>query len=424
MTAEAVALRQKTVEAAGERLEELADFMLARIIERMGSTRDLSSGDIQDLRYDVVRGVVYFLASLSEERAPTRAELHELHEIGAQRARLGILRHEMLASVDIAAESGISFLFRTMSDIAHTDRNAADPAVLLACASELSLRLYTFTNVMKDALALGYFRQAEQPSGGTSADMTLVNTLVGQLWEDESALRDEARRRGRPLGRWNGCLLAVSITGALDHRHLVGAASVCAERIPRLIQGPSRMAVTRHVIFMAPCMKHADWEVLLDEVDQATTDLELLVVAAGPVNNLTELKPAYERALRDLPVARAARRTGGTVQLQELRLLKLLATAAPDLSREYEEEILGKILARDDAEETLDILEDRSHKPAQLVAERHSMPKRTVERAVQRAARLTGLDFNLPAQRLEFEVALRLYRLRQAASSSISDELT
>jgi sugar diacid utilization regulator len=106
------------------------------------------------------------------------------------------------------------------------------------------------------------------------------------------------------------------------------------------------------------------------------------------------------------------------VESQELRLLKLLATTAPDLAMEYEDDVLRGLLARDDAAETLDILEDRSHNPAQAVAERRSIPRRTVERAVQRAARLTGLDFNLPAQRLEFEVALRLHRLRQATSET------
>ncbi len=419
-TEESIAFRAHVLERLEAGFDDMADAMFEQILDQVPEFRaSHAPGEPADLQSAVRRAAGFFLVVLRENRRLRDSELVALHLIGAQRARLGLSQEALAAGIQVAMRTGYGRLL----DAAIGVTGCADDAV--RAMGHLSLRLFDFVHEATTALLAGYTEELEQRlTTRVREQAALVDRLLEGSWIDDDEIRNHAKLLGHDVGPPCGLLIVTGGTGQ-ENAGLREVATRIAEAVPGVVEGPIRSAPVPHVVLLAPAGDDAGWAAAQAEADHVATQGGVFVVVAGPVDHLGSLYGVYRRAQRDMVFVRAARGGPGLVAMKDLKAYRILAGAPLEDRLDFVQQILGPLLALSEhkAVELLDTLEglyDHKGSVADVAAEL-GVHEKTVRYRLKRVHDVTGLSVDVPGDRLQLDIAVRLRRLAMAEVSPFDD---
>lgn len=419
-TDESAAFRAQVLDRLEASFDEMVDTMFEEILEQVPEFRSMHApGEPADLQSSVRRAAGFFLVVVAENRRLRDSELVALHLIGAQRARLGLSREALTAGIQVALRVGYGRLL----DCALGVTGSGDAAV--RAMGQLTLRLFDFVHEATTALAAGYLEEVEQRlTARVREQAALVDRLLEGSWIDDDEIRNHAKLLGYDVGP--PCALLI-VTGGTGHESagLRDLATAIAEAVPGAVEGPVRSAPVPHVVVLVPVLDDTSWAAALERADEVAARGSLFVVATGPVDHLGSLYGVYRRAQRDMVFVRAARGGPGVVAMKDLKAYRILAGAPLEDRLDFVQQILGPLLAVSEhkAVELLDTLEalyDHRGSVADVAAEL-GIHEKTVRYRLKRVQDLTGLSVDVPGDRLQLDIAVRLRRLAMAEVSPFDD---
>jgi sugar diacid utilization regulator len=413
------AFRNDVVRRLQDSLDELVETMFAAMLDRIPPYRDLDPAELEDIRSGVRRAAGFFLRGMAEDRKLERNEVAALHVIGAQRARQGIAREHMVNSVQVAMEAGYAYLMGRAAE------PEAPPETAVAGLGQMSLRLFSFLKDFTEALTAGYLEEQEQRlTSKVRAQAALVDRLLEGSWTDEEEVRAHAQQLGYEITTPCGLLLVLPVAERETAKLRPAAASI-AGASPSLIEGPTRSIRSPHVVLLAPSRSGQPWAVLLDAVRTSAEEAGVVVVAADPVDRLSDLSIAYGRAERDISLAHAARRDAGLVSATDLRLYRVLSGADAADRLDFVDQVLGPVIRAGERKgvELMETLEALWSNRGRIVAVAAALRihEKTVRYRLRNIQDLTGLRLDVPPDRLQIDVALRLRRLAAAEAWALAN---
>jgi sugar diacid utilization regulator len=420
LTDDAAAFRSEVLARLEADFDDLAERMFEEILEEVPEFRETRMpGDPADLHSAVRRAAGFFLRVLTENRRIDSAERVALHLIGAQRARLGLSREALAAGIQVGLATG----YRGLVEAAVGVEGTADAAV--RAMGQLSLRLFDFVHEATTALMAGYAEEVEQRlTTRVREQAALVDRLLEGSWIDDDEIRDHAKLLGYDVGPPCTLLLVTAGTGQ-DATGLRDLATALAEAVPGALEGPTRSSPVPHVVLLVPVGGPPDWETTQRLADEVAGRGGMYVVGSDPVDHLGSLYGVYRRAQRDLTFVRAARGGPGMVAMKDLKAYRILAGAPLEDRLDFVQQILGPILnlSEHKAVELLDTLEalyDHRGSVAEVASEL-GIHEKTVRYRLRRVQDLTGLSADVPGDRLQLDIAVRLRRLAMAEVSPFDD---
>ncbi|HEX2039436.1 MAG TPA: helix-turn-helix domain-containing protein [Acidimicrobiales bacterium] len=419
-TEEAAVFRAQVLERLRAGFDDMVERMFEEILDQVPEFRITHApGEPADLQSAVRRAAGFFLVVLADDRRLRDSERVALHLIGAQRARLGLSREALTAGVQVALRIGYGHLL----DCAIGVTGSADAAV--RAMGRLSLRLFDFVHEATSALAAGYLEEVEQRlTVRVREQAALVDRLLEGSWIDDDEIRNHAKLLGHDVGPPCALLIVTGGTGQ-ESVGLRDLATAITEAVPGAVEGPTRSAPVPHVVVLVPAPEDSAWAAAQERADEVAARGGLFVVAAGPVDHLGSLYAVYRRAQRDMVFVRAARGGPGVVAMKDLKAYRILAGAPLEDRLDFVQQILGPLLGLSEhkAVELLDTLEalyDNRGSVAEVAAEL-GIHEKTVRYRLKRVQDLTGLSVDVPGDRLQLDIAVRLRRLAMAEVSPFDD---
>ncbi|HVF76221.1 MAG TPA: helix-turn-helix domain-containing protein [Acidimicrobiales bacterium] len=379
----------------------------------------ITPAEMHDVRSALRRAGGFFLRTLQENRPLDSGEVVALQVIGAQRARHGLPPEGLTAAIQAAMRTGYRRLLECALEVeAPTD-------VAVRAMGALSMRLFEFVQDATGALVAGYMgEESQRLSSRLREQAALVDRLLEASWTDEDEIRGHAKELGfsveAPL-----TLLLVANGRFQETTPLRSAATRLAERLPGAIEGPARPSPVPHVIVVVPEAAAHPWATLLATCDEVAAGEAVYVGCATPVGQLLSLSSAYRRAQGDLLYLSAARTGHGAVAMKDVKAYRILACAPLEDRLDFVRQTLGPIfdLSETKAVELLDTLEslydNQGHCAA--VAGELAVHEKTVRYRLRRVQDLTGLAIDVPADRLQLDMAVRLRRLAMTEVSPFDD---
>ncbi|HEX2038792.1 MAG TPA: helix-turn-helix domain-containing protein, partial [Acidimicrobiales bacterium] len=151
----------------------------------------------------------------------------------------------------------------------------------------------------------------------------------------------------------------------------------------------------------------------------------LTVVPAEPVPLATTVANVYREAQRYLVLAEADDRGSGLVSMKELRLYGVFAGIPVSDRIEFVRDTLGPVLDLPEHKarellETLEAVYRCRGRIADAAATLH-LHQNSVRYRLARVEELTGLSLDVPADRMQLELAMRLRRVATAELASLDD---
>jgi sugar diacid utilization regulator len=414
------AFRNEVLDRLEQSLPSIVEAMFEDVLAHVAELRDRKvPGEPADLHSAVQRGAEFFLRTLRDNRRLAATEIVTLEVIGAQRARQGFSRDAMSAAIQAAMRTGYKRLVHCALGI----EASSDTAV--RAMGQLSMRLFDFVQDATSALTVGYIQEMEQQvTTRVREQAALVDRLLEASWLDEGELRGHAKLLGFELEGPSGVLLVTGGSGQ-EPAGLRTAATAVAEAVAGAIEGPARSSPIPHVVLMVSAAGDGGWDAVLQAADQVAARHGVFVLAAGPVEHLGSLNAVYRRAQPDMMFLRAARGGPGAVPVKDLKAYRILAGAPLEDRLDFVHQILGPVLQLSEhkAVELLDTLEalyDHRGSVAEVAAELKIHDK-TVRYRLRRVQELTGLSSDVPGDRLQLDIAVRLRRLAMAEVSPFDD---
>lgn len=419
LTEDAATFRSLVLDRLTADFDDLAERLFEAILDQVPEFRETQvPGDPADLHSAVRRAAGFFLHVLTEDRRLEPSERVALHLIGAQRARLGLSREALAAGIQVGLRTG----YRGLLEAALGVEGSAEAAV--RAMGQLSLRLFDFVHEATTALTAGYAEEVEQRvTTRVREQAALVDRLLEGSWIDDDEIRNHAKLLGYDVGPPCALLLVTAGTGQ-DATGLRDLATAITEAVPGALEGPTRSAPIPHVVVLVP-VGESDWDTVQRLADEAAARGGMFVVGSGPVDHLGSLYGVYRRAQRDMTFVRAARGGPGLVAMKDLKAYRILAGAALEDRLDFVQQILGPLLnlSEHKAVELLDTLEalyDHRGSIAEVAGEL-GIHEKTVRYRLRRVQDLTGLSADVPGDRLQLDIAVRLRRLAMAEVSPFDD---
>lgn len=414
------AFRKEVLRQLQGTFERMVEAMFTDVVGHVPALRGgRSPGELDDFRSSLDRAGRLFLASLVENRPLDRSEIIALQVIGAQRARQGLPRDGLNAAIQAAMRTG----YRNLVECALGVDAPADVAV--RGMAVLSLRLFEFVQDATAALLAGYLAEDEQRlTSRIREQAALVDRLLEGSWVDEDEIRTHADELGLQISP--PCSLLLVVHGnSHDNGALRLAATRLADVVPGAIEGPTRSSPVPHVVVLVPTTAPALFPDLLTLADETAADQGVHVACVEPVDQLRSLCSVYRRVQRDLVFVAAARSGPGSVATKDVKAYRILACAPLEDRLDFFRQTLEAIfdLSEQKTVELLDTLEslyDHRGSAAGVAAE-FGIHEKTVRYRLRRVHELTGLSPDVPGDRLQLDIAVRLRRLAMAEVTPFDD---
>lgn len=394
-----------------DHVEQRVDDLVAAILLRVGALPGYSTGrrpgDREDIRAGFLASTRLFLACLRHDRGPSADELGRIALIGTQRARQGLPRESVSASLDHAERVGFEFVLGSVHRVAA--EGEYHQLALRAWA-----RLSEFMTSVRAALLGGYDEAEQEPLSGPRKEAAVfVARLLGRRWTSESEIRSHASSAGIVLGRSTALLLVVPVSKR-SRDVLREAMDRLIDTVDGAVEGPVRWSPLLHApVFISRTDDSRD-PAFAAELGRLCAETGVSIASVGPTRSLTELADSFVRVeakLRHLPGARSS---PTVVDGRELDVLHVLTGEATITERvAFVRRVLGPLLVDDRADELVAVLEAvyATNGSASEVATALNMTKSTVQRRFRAIAQLTGRRLDIMCERYEVLTALRLKAL-------------
>jgi len=237
----------------------------------------------------------------------------------------------------------------------------------------------------------------------------LADILAGGLPPDSVAA--ELQRAGIAPSTLHGLMLVACPTPHRDRARMRAALATLRAHLPRAVEVPLTSSASGHVTVAVP-ETVARWHHCAGVAATVADSGSVLVYVAPPLP-AAELGAAYQRAARLLHVAQRLRLSPRALESRDLRLASLLDHAAVDRAA-FVDETIGAVLSLPEhqREPLLATLRALSEVPlrggVRAAAAALNVHLKTVYYRLNRIHQLTGLDHDVPAQRMQLAIALEL----------------
>jgi hypothetical protein len=398
--------RQAIATRAQERRSELLEVIFHNILDELPEyANGRSAAELEDIRVGVQHSIDLCLSILGpggrllhpEERSLLRCT-------GGQRARQGIPKPVVLASVKIAVRVGRAFLM-TCNDVGE------DAAALVAAFRDITEILDRFEDEACSSLAEGHDEAWGQVlSAADRGEAVLVDRLLEQRFEDGEEVLAHAADVG--LSRLRAAHVAVvTSVGVLDEKRL--RAAVAELRVLAMLAvGPLRVTHRVHLPFVVQPRDPEEWQRFVERLPQVAAKHGTTVVWAERPTALTDLAPVYASLRDGLPFLAAGSSRAGAQRALITRFFRVVCSGTPEERAELFEEIVRPLAGlapreRNELLEALDALYETGGTSAALARHLH-LHKNTVAGRLRRVHEVLGLDVRRPVERLVLEIALRM----------------
>lgn len=414
------AFRAAVLERLGGALDGMVDSMFSDILGQVPAFRQHTSpAELNDMRSALRRGGGLFLRCLVENRRLDTNEIVALQVIGAQRARHGLSRDDLTAVVQAAMRTG----YRGLVDAALGVPATAEVAV--RGMASLSLRLFDFVHDATGALLAGYMdEEAQRVTSRVREQASLVDRVLEGSWTDDEEIHAHAKELGIELEV--PCALLLVVNGSVQEAtRLRLAATRLATVVDSAVEGPTRAVPVPHVVVLVAAAARGQWSGLVAAADEVAGAHDAYVACVEPAGQLRGLAAAYRRAQRDLPYVAAARSGPGAVATKDVKAYRILACAPLEDRLDFVQQALGPIFELSDAKavellDTVEALYDNRGQVGEVAAEL-GIHEKTVRYRLRRVQELTGLSVDVPGDRLQLDMAVRLRRLAMAEVRPFDD---
>jgi hypothetical protein len=244
----------------------------------------------------------------------------------------------------------------------------------------------------------------------------LADVLSGGLAPDSVSM--EMQRAGIAATTLHGLMLLAVPTPHHDRARLRAALATLRGRLPRAVAVPLTTSATGHAT-VAVAESCARWHHCTAVAEEVARSGAVLVYVSPPVP-MAALAGGYARAARLLYVAQRMHMTPRVLESRDLRVASLLDHAAVDRGA-FIAETIGAILSLPEhqREPLLATLRALSEVPlrggVRAAASALNVHLKTVYYRLNRIRQLTGLDHDVPAQRMQLAIALELVGVADAA---------
>lgn len=400
--------RLAIVEQALDRRTELAALIVSTILEELPEyASGRSAGELEDIRAGVQQSVDFCLATMQRGVGVGEDERHVLRRTGAQRARQGIPKPALLASVKVAVRTGRQFL-TTLADVGD------DPRAFMAAFREVNALLDRFEDEACSALAEGHDEGWPQVlSAPDRGEAVLVDRLLERRFADEEEMLAHAAQVG--LSRHRRARVAV-VASAQDADEGLLRATAAEVRSPGVAAvGPLRIVPAMHLPLVLQPRDGDDWRVIEARLSRAGSRHGTTVVWSVHAEALTGLSSIYRSVCEDLPFVAAATAWPGAVAAVIPRFHRVMAVGTAEERAELLGEVLRPLFSLPERErgELLDLLDALYETGGSTAALGRLLyvHKNTVGNRVRRVQDVTGLDVRRPAERLVLETAMRMRKV-------------
>jgi sugar diacid utilization regulator/GAF domain-containing protein len=238
----------------------------------------------------------------------------------------------------------------------------------------------------------------------------LLDDLLAVPQHSPKLLEKRARRIGVDLDK------AHLVVIARPEGNAQGRADIWAASYARRMGGLKSMRNGCAVLLLPGTDAGGVARTVLDELSSSLGQ-PVSVGAAGPVSGPDSVHRGYQEALRCLDAITALGVTGRAASARELGFLGVLLSDNHDVEG-FIDSVLGPVLEYDrerftDLIPTLDAYFDEGASPTYAAEKLHVHPN-TVARRLERIKELLGADWQKPERVLDVQLALRLFRVRDA----------
>jgi len=238
----------------------------------------------------------------------------------------------------------------------------------------------------------------------------LLDDLLAVPQHSPKQLEKRARRIGVDLDK------ALLVLIARPEGNVQGRADIWASSFARRAGGLKSMR-NGCVVLMLPGTDAGAVARTVSEELSSSLGQPVSVGAAGPVSGPESVHRGFQEALRCLDAITALGVTGRGASARELGFLGVLLSDNHDVEG-FIQSVLGPVLDYDrerftDLVPTLDAYFDEGGSPTYAAEKLHVHPN-TVARRLERIKELLGADWQKPERVLDVQLALRLFRVRDA----------
>ncbi|MDQ3756287.1 MAG: helix-turn-helix domain-containing protein [Actinomycetota bacterium] len=398
--------RLAIVRRALARRAQLGDVVVSNILAELPEyANGRSVGELEDIRAGILQSADCCLTTLEQGRRVQEEERDALRRTGAQRARQGIPKAAVLASVKIAVRVGRSFLM-TCTDVGD------DPRALMAAFREITAHLDQFEDETCAALEEGHDEAWRHVlSAVDRGEALLVDRLLERRFASDEEVLAHAAEVGLSRHRPAYVAVVTAVTDVEERRLRQTASDV--RPLGMLAVGPLRLAYRTHLPIVLQPRDSAHWAQIEARLAQAGVRNGTTIVWGERTGSLTELAPVYRSLREDLPYVPAATRRPGAMPGIIPRFHRVTCAGTPAERVELMAAVLRPLLSlprreREELLEALDVLYETGSSTAALARHLH-VHKNTAANRLRRVQEVVGLDVRRPAERLLLEAALRMH---------------
>ncbi|HEX9969084.1 MAG TPA: hypothetical protein VGB03_03020, partial [Acidimicrobiales bacterium] len=317
---------------------ELGEVVVSNILEELPEyASGRSPGEMHDIRVGIQQSVDFCLITLQRGFSVQPEEYHLLRCTGAQRARQGISKAAMQASVKIAVRVGRRFLL-TCSDVGD------DPRAVMEAFRQVSDMLDRFEDEAVAALSEGHEEAWRQVLSATDrGEAVLVDRLLERRFEDEEEVLAHAADIG--LNRQRDARLAVvACVSQPDHARL-RATAADVRPLGVTAVGPVCGGSYPHLPFVVQARDAAQWAAMAAQLCNAADRHGTTVVWWETPQSLTHLSAPYRSLCEALPFLAAVTTRPGVVRALLIRFHRIMHVGPAGERDELAAEILEPLLA-------------------------------------------------------------------------------
>ncbi|HEX9970247.1 MAG TPA: helix-turn-helix domain-containing protein [Acidimicrobiales bacterium] len=407
------AFRAEVLQRLGGTFESMVEDLFSDIGGRVPACQQpRAPGALVDVRSALRRAGRFFVHSLAENRTLQPEEIVALQAIGAQRARQGLPRDGLAAAIQAAMRTGYRSLVASALEV------DAPADVAVRGMATLSLRLFEFVQDATSALLSGYVdEEALRLTSRVREQAALVDRLLEASWVDDEEILGHAKELGLDVSPPAALLLVTNGAGR-EPTTLAATATRLADGVPGSVEGPTRSVPVPHAVVLVPDVSEGRWAELLAAADEVASERAVYIACVEPVEHLRSVAAVYRRVQRDLVYVPAARSGPGAVGMKEVKAYRILACAPLEDRLDFFRQTFDAVfeLSEQKTVELLDTLEslyDHRGQTAEVAAEL-GIHEKTVRCRLRRIEALTGLSVDVPGDRLQLDIAVRLRRLAMA----------
>jgi len=393
----------RIAEQLDARLDELVATMAARVHEsapelRSDRWRNAELGDVLRITSSSV------IALLRHDRGLNPEEEAMLQSSSAQRARDGVPLESLTTVVRVAATIGWRFIVEAALRLPPSPHTTA----ALGRAGEI---LADFAERTVTALIAGYSGAGGDAGGQQARAQRLADVLSGAHGRGAHGEGAQPLPDDTP----HGLLLVAPARGGDDRQGTRVAVTALRAALPDAVEVPVTAIASGHVTLVVP-LSARSWEHCRSAAQSVARSSEVIVFSAGPARGDAALHRAYRRGAAMVRVAQGLG-LAEHLDARDLRVHSLLLQGADDHA-DFLDETLGALIALPATQgapllRTLQVLHALPPRAGMRdAAAALNVHLKTVYYRLDRIRELTGLDWDVSADRMQLCMAIVLLSLR------------